>query len=106
MRNPRERISIAELLEHPYLQLQPQVPEPGIVPLHTPLYKRTSTFPLRRDFIFCLRSTPFAEKPCTDDLKRILTELAALQSPNSIARAVSVSMDYRFGHELIQGQGI
>ncbi|XP_031432346.1 dual specificity protein kinase Ttk-like [Clupea harengus] len=57
VRNPRERISIAELLEHPYLQLQPQVPEP--------------------------------EKPCTDDLKRILNELAALQSPNSIARAVS-----------------
>uniref|UniRef100_A0A669BRE4 Dual specificity protein kinase TTK n=1 Tax=Oreochromis niloticus TaxID=8128 RepID=A0A669BRE4_ORENI len=30
VRNPRERISIAELLEHPYLQLKPQAsPEPG-----------------------------------------------------------------------------
>uniref|UniRef100_A0A8D3ECY9 Dual specificity protein kinase TTK n=1 Tax=Scophthalmus maximus TaxID=52904 RepID=A0A8D3ECY9_SCOMX len=30
VRNPRERISIAELLEHSYLQLKPQVsPEPG-----------------------------------------------------------------------------
>ncbi len=30
VRNPRERISIAELLDHLYLQLQPQpAPEPG-----------------------------------------------------------------------------
>ncbi|XP_043116610.1 dual specificity protein kinase Ttk isoform X2 [Puntigrus tetrazona] len=55
VRNPRERISIAELLDHPYLQLQP-APEP---------------------------------EPCAGDLKRILNELAALQSPNSIARAAS-----------------
>lgn len=57
IRNPRERISIAELLDHPYLQLQPQPP-------------------------------PESE-PCNSDLKRILNELAALQSPNSIARAAS-----------------
>ncbi|XP_076827708.1 dual specificity protein kinase Ttk [Brachyhypopomus gauderio] len=57
VRNPKERISIAELLEHPYLQLQPQpTPEP---------------------------------EPCNSDLRRILNELAALQSPNSIARAAS-----------------
>ncbi|KAM6967615.1 dual specificity protein kinase Ttk [Aplochiton taeniatus] len=58
VRNPRERISIAELLDHPYLQLQTQpAPEP------TPLDN--------------------------SDLKRILNELAALQSPNSIVRAAS-----------------
>ncbi|XP_051577499.1 dual specificity protein kinase Ttk-like [Myxocyprinus asiaticus] len=58
VRNPRERISIAELLEHPYLQLQPQ-------------------------------PAPDQAEPCNSDLKRILNELAALQSPNSIARAAS-----------------
>uniref|UniRef100_A0A672RG35 Dual specificity protein kinase Ttk-like n=1 Tax=Sinocyclocheilus grahami TaxID=75366 RepID=A0A672RG35_SINGR len=63
VRNPRERISIAELLDHPYLQLQP-APEPG---------------------------TNY--KACAGDLKKILNELAALQSPNSIARAASVSDD-------------
>ncbi|XP_042627904.1 dual specificity protein kinase Ttk-like isoform X2 [Cyprinus carpio] len=58
VRNPRERISIPELLDHPYLQLQPQpAPEPA--------------------------------EACAGDLKRILNELAALQSPNSIARAAS-----------------
>nr|XP_055067999.1 dual specificity protein kinase Ttk isoform X2 [Misgurnus anguillicaudatus] len=57
VRNPRERISIAELLDHPYLQLQLQ-PQPE-------------------------------SEPCNSDLKRILNELAALQSPNSIARAAS-----------------
>uniref|UniRef100_W5LBU2 Ttk protein kinase n=1 Tax=Astyanax mexicanus TaxID=7994 RepID=W5LBU2_ASTMX len=57
IRNPKERISIAELLDHPYLWLQPQKPpEP---------------------------------ESCNNDLKRILNELAALQSPNSIARAAS-----------------
>ncbi|XP_030641199.1 dual specificity protein kinase Ttk [Chanos chanos] len=59
VRNPKERISIAELLEHPYLQLQPQPPPEPVV---------TSN---------------------NNDLKRILNELAALQSPNSIARAAS-----------------
>uniref|UniRef100_A0A8B9KY28 Protein kinase domain-containing protein n=1 Tax=Astyanax mexicanus TaxID=7994 RepID=A0A8B9KY28_ASTMX len=57
IRNPKERISIAELLDHPYLWLQPQKPpEP---------------------------------ESCNNDLKRILNELVALQSPNSIARAAS-----------------
>ncbi|TNN02960.1 hypothetical protein fugu_010447 [Takifugu bimaculatus] len=58
IRNPRERICIAELLEHPYLQLKPQM-SPQRVP------------------------------PCNGDLKKILTDLAALQSPNSLARAVN-----------------
>uniref|UniRef100_A0A3B4A8D9 Protein kinase domain-containing protein n=1 Tax=Periophthalmus magnuspinnatus TaxID=409849 RepID=A0A3B4A8D9_9GOBI len=52
VRKPKERISIAELLEHPYLQLKPQAsPE--------------------------------------QDLQKILTDLAALQSPNSIVRAAN-----------------
>ncbi|XP_027142549.1 dual specificity protein kinase Ttk [Larimichthys crocea] len=58
VRNPRERISIAELLEHPYLQLKPQ-------------------------------ESPEPEHPCNGDLKKILTDLAALQSPNSIIRAAN-----------------
>ncbi|XP_024124003.1 dual specificity protein kinase Ttk isoform X1 [Oryzias melastigma] len=59
VRNPRERISIAELLDHPYLQLKPQAsPEP-------------------------------AEHQSNGDLKRILTDLAALQSPSSIIRAAN-----------------
>ncbi|XP_070822810.1 dual specificity protein kinase Ttk [Chaetodon trifascialis] len=58
VRNPRERISIAELLEHPYLQLKPQ-------------------------------ASPEPDQPCNSDLKRILTDLAALQSPNSIVRAAN-----------------
>ncbi|XP_022609169.1 dual specificity protein kinase TTK isoform X1 [Seriola dumerili] len=58
VRNPRERISIAELLEHPYLQMKPHAaPEP--------------------------------EAPCNSDLQRILRDLAALQSPNSIIRAAN-----------------
>ncbi|KAM3873603.1 dual specificity protein kinase Ttk [Diretmus argenteus] len=58
VRNPRERISIDQLLEHPYLQLKPQ-------------------------------PSPEPEHPCNGDLKRILTDLAALQSPNSIIRAAN-----------------
>uniref|UniRef100_A0A8C6KHL2 Dual specificity protein kinase TTK n=1 Tax=Nothobranchius furzeri TaxID=105023 RepID=A0A8C6KHL2_NOTFU len=58
VRNPRERISIAELLEHPYLQLEAQ-------------------------------SSPEPELTCDRDLKRILTDLAALQSPSSIVRAAN-----------------
>ncbi|KAM4581591.1 dual specificity protein kinase Ttk [Odontesthes bonariensis] len=58
VRNPRERISIAELLEHPYLQLKPQ-------------------------------ASPEPEPASNGDLKRILTDLAALQSPNSIIRAAN-----------------
>ncbi|XP_041798777.1 dual specificity protein kinase Ttk [Chelmon rostratus] len=58
VRNPRERISIAELLEHPYLQLKPQ-------------------------------ASPEPDRSCNSDLKKILTDLAALQSPNSIIRAAN-----------------
>ncbi|KAM9798553.1 dual specificity protein kinase Ttk [Neosynchiropus ocellatus] len=58
VRNPRERVSIAELLEHPYLQLKP----PG---------------------------SPEPEPSCNKDLQRILADLAALQSPNSIVRAAN-----------------
>ncbi|XP_028986173.1 dual specificity protein kinase Ttk isoform X2 [Betta splendens] len=58
VRNPRERISIAELLEHPYLQLKPQ-------------------------------ASPEPERPSNRDLQKILTDLAALQSPNSIIRAAN-----------------
>uniref|UniRef100_A0A672HTA4 Dual specificity protein kinase TTK n=1 Tax=Salarias fasciatus TaxID=181472 RepID=A0A672HTA4_SALFA len=60
VRNPRERISIAELLEHPYLQLKPPAsPEPG---------EHTHT---------------------KHTIEKILTDLAALQSPNSIIRAAN-----------------
>ncbi|XP_008322007.1 dual specificity protein kinase Ttk [Cynoglossus semilaevis] len=58
VRNPRERISIAELLEHPYLQLKE-------------------------------KAEPQSEPACNNDLKKILTDLAALQSPNSIIRAAN-----------------
>ncbi|XP_077383063.1 dual specificity protein kinase Ttk isoform X2 [Festucalex cinctus] len=59
VRNPKKRISIAELLEHPYLQLKPQgSPEPE-------------------------------RQSCNSDLKKILTDLAALQSPNTIIRAAN-----------------
>uniref|UniRef100_A0AAX7T475 Dual specificity protein kinase TTK n=1 Tax=Astatotilapia calliptera TaxID=8154 RepID=A0AAX7T475_ASTCA len=59
VRNPRERIAIAELLEHPYLQLKPQAsPEHGTC-------------------------TSISNK------FKILTDLAALQSPNSIIRAAN-----------------
>ncbi|XP_057690460.1 dual specificity protein kinase Ttk [Corythoichthys intestinalis] len=58
VRNPRDRISIAELLEHPYLQLNPQ----------------ESQEPERR---------------CNGDLQKILMDLAALQSPNTIVRAAN-----------------
>ncbi|XP_047217337.1 dual specificity protein kinase Ttk [Girardinichthys multiradiatus] len=58
VRNPRERISITELLEHRYLQLKPQ-------------------------------SSPQPEHLSNHDLQKILTDLAALQSPNSIIRAAN-----------------
>ncbi|XP_067094407.1 dual specificity protein kinase Ttk [Osmerus mordax] len=57
VRNPRERISISELLEHSYLQIQP--------------------------------SSEPAAPPDNNDLKKILNDLAALQSPSSIVRAAS-----------------
>uniref|UniRef100_H3CN46 Ttk protein kinase n=1 Tax=Tetraodon nigroviridis TaxID=99883 RepID=H3CN46_TETNG len=63
VRNPRERISIAELLDHPYLQLKPQ-------------------------------ASPEQVPPINGDLKKILTDLAALQSPNSIVRAANTLVKY------------
>ncbi|CAN9514110.1 unnamed protein product [Ophioblennius macclurei] len=56
VRNPRERISIGELLEHPYLQLKPP-------------------------------ASPEPERPSNSDLQKILNDLTALHSPNSIIQA-------------------
>lgn len=59
VRDPRERVSIAALLDHSYLQVQPRAlaePEPP----HN-----------------------------NSDLRKILTDLAALNSPNSIVRAAN-----------------
>ncbi|XP_029308452.1 dual specificity protein kinase Ttk [Cottoperca gobio] len=58
VRNPRERISITELLEHSYLQLKQQ-------------------------------ASPGPAGPSNCDLQKILTDLAALQSPSSIIRAAN-----------------
>ncbi|XP_019748623.1 dual specificity protein kinase Ttk isoform X2 [Hippocampus comes] len=70
VRNPRERISIVELLEHPYLQLKPQ-------------------------------RSPEPEHPYNCDLKKILTDLAAIQSPNSIIRAANnLAKMYNSGKKL------
>lgn len=33
-----------------------------------------------------------SERPCNSDLRKILTDLAALQSPNSIVRAANVRL--------------
>uniref|UniRef100_A0A8C1P5B7 Ttk protein kinase n=1 Tax=Cyprinus carpio TaxID=7962 RepID=A0A8C1P5B7_CYPCA len=43
--------------------------------------------------------TVTSAEACAGDLKRILNELAALQSPNSIARAASVSEDHQCSTE-------
>lgn len=81
VRNPRERISIAELLEHPYLQLKPQAsPEPGMTGLTDTEAASTA------DWL----SLSVSDHPCNQDLQKILTDLAALQSPNSIVRAANV----------------
>lgn len=92
VRNPRERISIAELLEHPYLQLKPQAsPEPGIfMQTHTHLSKIVDPLLLLIMWHWPDHNTPVSEHPCNSDLKKILTDLAALQSPNSIIRAANV----------------
>ncbi|KAG8444846.1 hypothetical protein GDO86_009848 [Hymenochirus boettgeri] len=58
VRNPKERISIAELLVHPYVQIQS----------HTQPEE-----PVQRD--------------TTEEMKRILGQLIGLNSPNSISRA-------------------
>ncbi|XP_075718176.1 dual specificity protein kinase TTK isoform X2 [Rhinoderma darwinii] len=58
VRNPKERISIAELLAHPYVQIQP----------HTQTEEQV-------------------QKGNTEEMKRILGQLIGLNSPNSICRA-------------------
>lgn len=93
IRNPRERVSIAELLAHPYLQLKPQAsPEPG-------MYSHTFTLIsicVLRSHLGCSTCdkpdliSPVSERPSNSDLQKILTDLAALQSPNSIIRAANV----------------
>ncbi|XP_044146519.1 dual specificity protein kinase TTK isoform X2 [Bufo gargarizans] len=63
LRNPKERISITELLAHPYVQLQP----------HT--------------------RTEQVQKGATEEMKRILGQLIGLNSPNSICRAAKSLYD-------------
>ncbi|XP_057225417.1 dual specificity protein kinase TTK [Malurus melanocephalus] len=58
IRNPKERISVSELLVHPYVQIQRQ----------------------------CQTGGPNA-KGTTEEMKRILGQLVGLNSPNSISRA-------------------
>ncbi|XP_009092407.3 dual specificity protein kinase TTK [Serinus canaria] len=58
IRNPKERISVSELLVHPYVQIQSHCPTGG----------------------------PNA-KGTTEEMKRILGQLVGLNSPNSISRA-------------------
>jgi len=94
VRNPRERISIAELLEHPYLQLKPQAsPEPGT---HA---KQTKRRCVSEEAVFVAHLWPVFHwlllEPTNSDLKRILTDLAALQSPNSIIRAANVRLIWK-----------
>ncbi|XP_041419034.1 dual specificity protein kinase TTK isoform X2 [Xenopus laevis] len=58
LRNPKERISIPELLVHPYVQIQPHT-QPG----------------------------QQVQKETTEEMRRILGQLIGLNSPNSISRA-------------------
>ncbi|NXQ17352.1 TTK kinase, partial [Peucedramus taeniatus] len=58
IRNPKERISVSELLVHPYVQIQSH----------------------------CQTGVPNA-KGTTEEMKRILGQLVGLNSPNSISRA-------------------
>ncbi|XP_030123358.4 dual specificity protein kinase TTK [Taeniopygia guttata] len=58
VRNPKERISVSELLVHPYVQIQSH----------------------------CQTGVPNA-KGATEEMKRILGQLVGLNSPNSISRA-------------------
>ncbi|KAM3930751.1 dual specificity protein kinase TTK [Leptodactylus fuscus] len=64
VRNPKERISIPELLTHPYVQIQP----------HT-------------------RTEEQVQKGTTEEMKRILGQLIGLNSPNSISRAAKSLYD-------------
>uniref|UniRef100_A0A663NF95 Dual specificity protein kinase TTK n=1 Tax=Athene cunicularia TaxID=194338 RepID=A0A663NF95_ATHCN len=58
IRNPKQRISVSELLVHPYVQIQSH----------------------------CQTGVPHA-KGTTEEMKRILGQLVGLNSPNSISRA-------------------
>ncbi|XP_056421922.1 dual specificity protein kinase TTK isoform X2 [Hyla sarda] len=64
VRNPKERISIAELLAHPYVQIQPQT-----------------------------RPEEQVQKGTSEEMKRILGQLIGLNSPNSICRAAKSLYD-------------
>uniref|UniRef100_A0A803VTU6 Dual specificity protein kinase TTK n=1 Tax=Ficedula albicollis TaxID=59894 RepID=A0A803VTU6_FICAL len=61
IRNPKERISVSELLVHPYVQIQSH----------------------------CQAGVPSA-KGTTEEMKRILGQLVGLNSPNSISRAARI----------------
>ncbi|OXB65810.1 hypothetical protein ASZ78_016063, partial [Callipepla squamata] len=61
VRNPKQRVSVSELLIHPYVQIQTQ----------------------------CQTGVPNA-KGATEEVKRILGQLVGLNSPNSISRAARV----------------
>ncbi|RMC13322.1 hypothetical protein DUI87_10857 [Hirundo rustica rustica] len=63
IRNPKERISVSELLVHPYVQIQSH----------------------------CQTGVPNA-KGTTEEMKRILGQLVGLNSPNSISRAARTRM--------------
>ncbi|KAF3840148.1 hypothetical protein F7725_018865 [Dissostichus mawsoni] len=71
VRNPRERISLKELLDHPYLHHSPA--ERGTHTDHKHTSLPTLLFPMSSN----------------RDLQKILTDLAALQSPGSIIRAAN-----------------
>ncbi|KAF4794732.1 Dual specificity protein kinase TTK [Turdus rufiventris] len=64
IRNPKERISVSELLVHPYVQIQSH----------------------------CQTGVPNA-KGTTEEVKRILGQLVGLNSPNSISRAARFMLD-------------
>uniref|UniRef100_A0A672TT42 Dual specificity protein kinase TTK n=1 Tax=Strigops habroptila TaxID=2489341 RepID=A0A672TT42_STRHB len=67
IRNPKQRISVSELLVHPYVQIQSH----------------------------CQTGVPNA-KGTTEEMKRILGQLVGLNSPNSISRAARVSKLFVF----------
>ncbi|CAI9588788.1 unnamed protein product [Staurois parvus] len=74
VRNPKERISITELLVHPYVQIQPH----------------PQTDQVRND--------------AAEEMKRILGQLIGLNSPNSISRAAkSLYEQYSSGKGLDSG---
>ncbi|XP_066461007.1 dual specificity protein kinase TTK [Eleutherodactylus coqui] len=64
VRNPKERISITELLAHQYVQIQPHA-----------------------------RTEEQVQKGTTEEMKRILGQLIGLNSPNSICRAAKSLYD-------------